>query len=82
MLRSRRPEGGRRAEMRAMGRGSPLPIALYSPEVRKRYNLLLELSEDVTETLGGVGRCGEIVVGCRHLELLDLGVDAEAIGAI
>src|SRR5215216_1528859 len=51
-------------------------------EFRKRLGSLLEPSEGVSETLGGVGCCGEIAVGCRHLELLDLGVDADEIGTI
>lgn len=49
-------------------------------KLRKRFGSLLELPECLSETLGGVGCCGEIVVGCRHLELLDLGVEADDIG--
>jgi hypothetical protein len=42
----------------------------------------LERLEGLSETLGGVGSCGEIVIGCRHLKLLDLAVDAHDINAI
>jgi hypothetical protein len=40
------------------------------------------LPEGISQTLGGVGCCGEILLGCRHLELLNLGVDADHIGII
>src|SRR5215210_1929291 len=46
------------------------------------FRSLRERPEGVSETLGGVGRCGEIAVGYRHLKLLDLAVDADDIGTI
>src|SRR5215208_5318154 len=43
---------------------------------------LLEPLECLSETLGGLGSCGEIVIGYLHLKLLDLAVEAHDISTI
>jgi hypothetical protein len=42
----------------------------------------LERLKSLSETPGGVGSCGEIAIGCRHLKLLDLAVEADDISTI
>ena len=42
----------------------------------------MERLEGVSETLGGIGSCQEIIIGYRHLKLLDLAVKAHDISTI
>ena len=44
------------------------------------FSSLLQGPEGVSQALCGVGCCGEIAVGRRHLELQELGVDAGSVG--
>ena len=55
---------------------------MFGVAFQKWPNSPLELPEGISQTLGGVGCCGEILLGCRHLELLNLGVEADHIGII
>src|SRR5215213_6289703 len=55
---------------------------INNPDRYKYLDSLLERLEGLSETLGGLRSCGEIIIGCRHLKLLDLAVEADDISTI